>query len=140
MRSSLTLILLIVVAIVVTSCKTAFQPQVYRFLLTTNFGINVETEDEIKETLLMSNIKGITLKNDSILEYWKRYGGLYSNTAIKYTITNNELIIDSLNMEGFDIQNITGMCFLYSKDSLVNKQTNERYYNQKYLKWTTKKR
>ena len=92
----------------------------------------LELMDKLSE--FDSQPRYIRLENDSIMWYTKRYGGLYSNTAIKYTITNNELIIDSVNENGVEIPNVTGMHFLYSRDSLVNKQTNEKYYNQKYLK------
>lgn len=115
------------------SCNSTNKIQVYRFMSSVdcdNCGFFELTE---KLTEIDSEPRYIRLINDSILGYSKRYGGLYSNTAIKYTITNDELIVDSVNLEGYDIPNITNAHFLYNRDSLVNEKTNEKYYNQKYL-------
>ena len=41
-----------------------------------------------------SDVKSIILRNDSILEYWKRYGGIGSSMIIKYALIDNELIVN----------------------------------------------
>ena len=82
--------------------------------------------------------KSIALKNDSILEFSKLYGRLGSLMTMRYVIINNELIIDSTDIGGYYIPEISNVYFIYSKDSLINKKTNETYYNQKYLKKTYK--
>ena len=76
---------------------------------------------------------------DLILEYWKRYGGLSSSTMIKYILAGSELIVDSKDIYGRNNLDISNMRFLYSRDSLINKKTNEKYYNQKYLNTMHKK-
>ena len=122
---------MIITVFAVVSCKTSFKVQVYRFEPAIDF--DVHDENQIREKIAESDVKSITLRNDSVLEYKKRYGGLYSSTSINYKIMNNELIIDSLNHAGHDVPDVTSMHFLYSQDSLINKKTNEKYYNQKYL-------
>ena len=106
--------------------------QFYKFVPS----IDVEICDlnELTKILTETDTKSIILKNDSVLEYYKRYGGLGSINSINYKIVNNELITDSLSHEGGDVPGVTSVHFLYSRDSLVNKKTNERYYTQKYLK------
>ena len=131
MKLNLSFILLILTAFAVISCKTNLKVQVYRFEPSIDF--DVHDENQIREKITESDVKSITLRNDSVLEYNKRYGGLYSSTSINYKITNNELIIDSLNHAGYGVPDVTSTHFLYSQDSLINKKTNEKYYNQKYL-------
>ena len=126
MRLRIAFILLIFVSIVVTSCKTSFRVQRYRFMFSVG---------EIWEKMLTNEIKGIDLENDSILVYWKSYGGLGSMKTIRYTLTGNDLIIDSLDIYKRAVpEEISGTHFAYSKDSLINKKTNEIYFNQKYVK------
>ena len=66
MRSNLLFILLTVVALVVTSCKTGFESQVYDFQLIIDS--NTYDENEIKELISESKMNTIVLKNDSVLE------------------------------------------------------------------------
>ena len=82
----------------------------------------------------------IILKNDSILNYFKRFGGLGYLTTIKYHLKDNLTTIDSLDVYGRMVpEEIINAKMIYSTDSLVNKKTNERYYNQKYLDETDKR-
>ena len=140
MKNKLFIILsLIMVMAGMIACHSTNKLQVYQFMPSVDCDSCsfLELMDKLSE--IDSEPKSIKLKNDSILGYLKRYGGMYSYNAIKYRIVNNELITDSVNLEGYDISGITSMHFLYSRDSLVNKQTNERYYNQKYLDRITPK-
>ena len=84
-------------------------------------------------------MKTIVLKNDSVLEFRKRHGGLGSLITIEYTLVDNEIVIDSTDVTGRYIPELSGIHFLYSRDSLVNRQTNEKYYNQKFVKKTERK-
>jgi hypothetical protein len=99
--------------------------------------------------------RSITLLNDSILMYGKLYGRIGVSTKYKYTlINNNTLVVDSLdifgrirplnesfesiwNLDSLDvggiIKEISGDRFLYSHDSLINKETGEIYYDKE--KW-----
>jgi hypothetical protein len=113
------------------SCKTNYYPIRYKYnptVICDDYNLN-----EIRQILLSSDDRAIILQNDSILTYWKRYGGLGSATTVKYTIINHELITDSLNLNGYEIPNVTNVHFLYSRDNLINKSINEYYYNQKYI-------
>lgn len=78
-------------------------------------------------------MKSIILRNGSILEYWKRYGGIGSSMIIKYALIDNELIVYPTDVEGYNVPDISDMHFLYSRDSLINIKTDEKFYNQKYL-------
>lgn len=60
MRSNLLFILLTVVALVVTSCKTGFESQVYDFQLIIDS--NTYDENEIKELISESKMNTIVLK------------------------------------------------------------------------------
>ena len=80
-----------------------------------------------------SDVKSIILRNDSILEYWKRYGGIGRSMIIKYVLIDNELIVYPTDVEGYNVPDISDMHFLYSRDTLINIKTNEKFYNQKYL-------
>ncbi len=133
MKSKLAIILLILATIVV-SCKTSFEIQVYRFL--PSLDSDIYNENENREKILRSDEKGITLKNDSILEYWKIFGGLGSVTTVKYHMKGNLIVLDSLDIYGRPFsEEFTNIKFIYSTDSLINNKTNEKYYNQKFLKW-----
>ena len=132
MKSNLFFILLTVLALVVVSCKTSFESQVYDFKLIIDS--NTYDENEIKELISESKMKTIVLKNDSVLEFRKRHGGLGSLITIEYTLVDNEIVIDSTDVTGRYIPELSGIHFLYSRDSLVNRQTNEKYYNQKFVK------
>ena len=72
MKSNLFFILLTVLALVVVSCKTSFESQVYDFQLIIDS--NTYDENEIKELISESKMKTIVLKNDSVLEFRKRHG------------------------------------------------------------------
>ena len=63
---------------------------------------------------------------DIIQVFRKRHGDLGSLITIEYS-----LVID---VSGRYIREISGIHFLYSRDSLINRQTNEKYYNQKFVK------
>ena len=132
MKLNLYIVLLTLTIFSIMSCKTNTKIQFYKFVPS----IDVEICDlnELTKILTETDTKSIILKNDSVLEYYKRYGGLGSINSINYKIVNNELITDSLSHEGGDVPGVTSVHFLYSRDSLVNKKTNERYYTQKYLK------
>ncbi len=82
--------------------------------------------------------KAIDLKNDSVLMYSERFGGLGNMAEFKYKFINNELSIDSVDIYGYK-KNSLNRFFLYTKDSLVNKKTGEIYYNQKGIDKKIKK-
>ena len=132
MKQNLSLFVsLILITLVIASCKISFNTQVYRFI--PSIDSDIYSENEIREKIMENDVKSIVLKNDSILEYCKRYGGIGSSTIIKYTLINDELIVYPTDIKRYNVPDISNMYFLYSQDSLINKKTNEKYYNQKYI-------
>lgn len=81
MKSKSLFILLTVVVLVIASCKTGFESQVYDFQLVIDS--NTYDENEIKELISENEMKTIILKNDSVLEFRKRHGGLGSKVTTK---------------------------------------------------------
>ena len=126
------------VLLVIISCKTSFNVQIYRFIPI----IDCDTCNlaEINKILSKSDRKSIVLKNDSILEYWKFFGGLGSVTTVKYFLKNNLITIDSLDIYRKTCpEEFTNIKLVYSADSLINDKTREIYYNQKYIEKKEKK-
>ena len=122
---------LMLIAFVIVSCKISFDTQVYRFI--PSIDSDIYSENEIRKKIVESDVKSIILRNDSILEYWKRYGGIGSSMIIKYALIDNELIVYPTDVEGYNVPDISDMHFFYSRDSLINIKTDEKFYNQKYL-------
>jgi hypothetical protein len=136
MRLKIIYILLTFIAFVI-SCKTSFKVQTYQFQ---PYLDDIDDINEVIRKTTESDVKSIILKNDSVLVSWKRFGGLGIITTVKYYTIDNLLIIDSLDIYGNPCpEEIMNIRFIYSTDSLVNKKTNEKYYNQKYLDSIQKK-
>lgn len=112
------------------ACHSTTKLQVYQFIPSVDCDNCSFLELMEKLTEIDSEPRTITLKNDSVLEYIKRYGGLGYVASFKYKIIDNELNIDSLDIYGRNKIDIQNRCFLFNKDSLVNKITNEKYYNK----------
>lgn len=129
-------IIFLIMPFVIISCKTGFNIQIYKYQPTIDS--NISNENEIRKRIIESDVKSITLRNDSTLEYWKRYGGIGSLIKIRYFLINNELIIDSIDSGG-NKNDLSNIHFLYSQDSLINRKTQEKYYNQKYIDKISKK-
>lgn len=90
-------------------------------------------------TVSTTNNKSIILISDTTLNYIIRFGGLGVSTTIEYTISDNELIVDTVdiyNRSSFqNIDNdIFGYRFYYYRDSLVGINNNELYYSNKFIK------
>lgn len=114
------------------SCKTSRYPVFYKHMVILN--CDNCNDDSISYALNSGNNKSITLKNDSILEYYKSFGGLGSITTAKYSLIDCQIKVDSLDVYGrVGPKEFLNMNIIYSIDSLVNNQTGEIYYNQKYL-------
>lgn len=123
-------LLVFVVVFFVTSCKSSDYVRVYQYQVNLDLCIDNKNE-EIK-----FNRIAIVLRNDSIMEYQKLYGGLGSITTSKYMLSKCKLIVDSLDIYGHINPEISNMSFLYNQDSLVNIKTNSKYYSEKYLNKT----
>jgi hypothetical protein len=125
--------LFVIIVAGMIACHSTNKLQVYQFNTSVecdNYG-PLEWQELIKLGCLP---RTIILRNDSILEYFKRFGGLGSLTTVKYYLKDNLMIIDSLDIYGKIVpEEIINIKMIYSTDSLINIKTNEKYYNQKYL-------
>ncbi len=129
MRKVLFSLLMLLIAII-TSCRTGYFPRSYQYVLT----IECDTCDDADIIRMISEgeRKSIILMNDSILCYSKRYGGLASATYVRYKMVGNQLVTDSVDIYGYYNDKISNMHFSCSKDSLVNAETGERYFTERY--------
>ena len=118
----------------IITCCSANKMQVYRFLTSVDYDNCNFLEMMEKLSEIDRDPKYIILKNDSILEYWKLFGGLGTLTTVKYYLKDNLITIDSLDIYGKPCpEELTNIELVYFRDSLINKKTDERYYNQKYI-------
>ncbi len=96
--------------------------------LTNVEGENLTEDDIIIESMSSSERILIVLKNDSILEYNKIYGGVGSSVTVKYLLDGNFITIEPLDIYGksypYELLNAR---LVFSLDSLVDKK-NERKY------------
>jgi len=125
---------LVMIMIGMIACRSTDKLQLYRFEQSVDcdsYGSSLEWTELIELGCLP---RSIVLKNDSILQYFIRFGGLGSLTTVKYYLKDNLITIDSLDIYGKIVpEEITNMKMIYSRDSLINSKTREKYYNQKYL-------
>lgn len=103
---------LMLIAFVIVSYKIGFDTWVYRFV--PSIDSDIYSENEIREKIVERDVKFIILRNDSILEYWKRYGGIGSLMIIMYTLIDDELIVYPTGVQGYNVPEISKMHFLYS--------------------------
>lgn len=118
----------------IVSCSSigGVKIQVYYLLPTVEY--DTCSFNETMDNLIAFDSKYITIQNDSIMILYKNFGGLGFDKHVKYRSINNELITDSIDVSGtFEVE-VQDRCFLYNKDSLVNKQTGEKFYSKRFLK------
>ena len=82
--------------------------------------------------------KSLILISDTTLNYSIRFGGLGIATTIKYKILDSLLVIDSIDIYGRRaFQEITSDVFnhqyLFSKDSLIDLENNDKFFGKKYF-------
>jgi hypothetical protein len=118
------------------SCKTKYKISSYEF----DRGLKFENVNGTLKPFPKTYIhKSIILISDSTLNYTVRYGDIGASTTIKYKITDNVMIIDSIdiyNRKSFQsyTNEIFENNFLYSKDSLTDIGNNDKYYVDKVKK------
>ena len=110
-------VLSILVLTIFVSCKTRYKVQTFQF---------------IPRSLENSYYRrSISIQNDTTIRFYINYGGLGSSNNAKYVMDGNEIIVDTVHM-GLDLLEIFGYNFIRYKDSLVNNNTNDLYYSNKY--------
>ena len=117
-----------------TSCNTKFHIQVYDYNPYARFSF-----DSVRNLYLSGDYywadKSIILTSDTTLNYFERTGSLGYLNTIGYTILDTILLIDSIdkynsNSDNQIISDIIGKTFLYTKDSLVEIESNQLYYRR----------
>jgi hypothetical protein len=111
--------------LVFLSCGTSYDARTYEYI--------PRTEGEYRTGY---NRKTLSIKNDSIITIAILYGGIGKSQSIKYRIRDNRLIVDSLDVKGYFVNDFFdefGTLFLYYKDSIVSEKNNDLYFSQKYL-------
>lgn len=90
------------------------------------------TKDKIIKSVNPSKGVLITLQNDSILQYYKRYGGLGFSTKIKYYLNKGLIIVDSLDIYNRSSPDeIKEAQLIFSLDSLVDNVNGFVYFKVK---------
>ena len=106
------------------SCKTKYKVQTFQF-----------TPRSIENY----NRGSISIQNDTTISFYINYGGLGSSISAKYVMNGNEIIVDTIHMEQYFLERF-GYNFIRYKDSLVNYNTNDLYYSNKYYAKKPKKK
>ena len=126
-----TIILLLTLLGIIASCKTNYKIQAYSLDRNLKFCDSCETRKVWAES---DAKKSIVLVSDSTLNYSIIYGHIGSSTKIKYRISNDTLILEPKDIYGKELKteksNFSNV-YLYSTDSLISLQNNERYYINK---------
>lgn len=83
--------------------------------------------------------RSIILISDSVLNYSIRFGGLGASTSIKYTIVDCLMVVDSVDIYGRKhfqefAADIFKHTFLYSKDSILNLNNDNKYFSERYIR------
>jgi hypothetical protein len=116
---------------IIASCKTNYKIQAYSLDRQLQFCDSCETRKVWAES---NAKKSIILISDSTLNYSIIYGHIGSSTKIKYRISNDSLILEPKDIYGKELKtkksNFSNV-YLYSTDSLISLQNNERYYINK---------
>jgi hypothetical protein len=87
---------------------------------------------------ILARWKIITLKNDTILTFYKRFNGLGMETDIKYKKIDSIIVIDSFDLYSRSTDSIGIGNLIYKKDSLMDMKTGIKYYSGKIQKVTTR--
>lgn len=91
--------------------------------------------DEEVELLAKAN-RSIILIDDSTLNYSIRSGGIGWSASIRYKLSGQYLIVDSIDINNkteFIDEDIFNHEFLYSRDSLVDIDNREKYFTDRYV-------
>jgi len=116
---------------IIVSCKSNYKTQVYSLDRQIQFCDSCETR---KVWAKSDAKKSIVLVSDSTLNYSIIYGHIGSSTQIKYKISNDSLILGSKDIYGKELKTDNSNfsnTYLYSTDSLISLQNDERYYAEK---------
>ena len=131
------IVIIFVVSCVFYACRT--QKHVVRFYQSMQINCDTCTFQEINDSisLIFSEWKIITIKNDSVINYYKKYYGLGSSTDIKYKLIDNVIELDTVDLYGRNVAPLEIGNLEFYKDSLIDLKTGIKYYSGKIQKFTT---
>lgn len=115
------------------SCKSNYGFQTYVF----DNGLKFEKVNGIEKPKLQTTVRrSIAIVSDSTLNYTVRIHDFGAITTIKYELENELLKIDTVdiyNRSSFQnyAEEIFGLTYKYSKDSLTDIRNGEKYYSTK---------
>ena len=109
------------------------------------FGYRYVPSPPTCDTCQISNLKkSILITNDSTLIFGVVFGGLGVSTTINYSMIGNTIITDTVDINGDKsyseyLDEIFGNKLSFSRDSIINERTKERFYSDKYLRYQNRK-
>ena len=115
------------------SCKSNYGFQTYVF----DNGLEFEKLDGIEKPKIRTTMRrSIVIVSDSTLNYTVMIHDFGASTTIKYKLENELLKIDSVdiyNRNSFQnyTEEIFGLTYKYSKDSLTDIRNGQKYYSPK---------
>jgi hypothetical protein len=123
---------------ILASCQASSTAIVYEFF--PHFD-SVPSEAEIEEFRKAKHEKKfLRIINDSILQKVIRYGDFYPSSSYKYIRLGDTLVVTaSIPPPGEIVAMNNREHYLYSRDSLVNLRTGERFYTEKFIDKENKK-
>jgi hypothetical protein len=78
-----------------------------------------------------NHLQIFTIKNDSVINFSKRYFGLGWSTDLRYRIFDNVMIFDTIDIYGTNIEALNLKKLKYNKDSLIDLNSGSIYYLEK---------
>lgn len=121
--------IIVITVLILSSCKTNYGLRTYVY----NNKINIDTVTDSNTHQNYYTHKLIVLINDSTLTYSVNLGHIGTGTTINYKIKNDILMVDTLDIHNkkdyqYLSHRIFGVNFIFYKDSLIDKNTREKYF------------
>jgi hypothetical protein len=123
---------------ILASCKSKYKIQTF------SLNRNIQICDSCSQRKVWASgpKKSIILISDSTLNYTRIVGHIGATTKIKYKLSSDTLILNSIDIYGkkvaHNFQDFSSL-YLINKDSLTSLQNDEKYYSVAYKKRIYKK-
>jgi hypothetical protein len=119
------------IIIMVYSCKSQLFKG--RFVQSTNILCDTCSMQTLLDSSLSvyNHLQIFTIKNDSVINFSKRYFGLGWSTDLRYRIFDNVMIFDTIDIYGTNIEALNLKKLKYNKDSLIDLNSGSIYYLEK---------
>ena len=132
----LNIVLILIIIGLIFSCKSNYGVQTYVF----DNGLEFEKVNGIDKPKIRTTMRrSIVIVTDSTLNYTVMIHDFGASTTIKYKLENELLKIDTVdiyNRNSFQnyAEEIFGLTYKYSKDSLTDIRNGQKYYSPKIKK------